>query len=443
MKRYYNIFLNIALLLFLGACSQEAPFIEDKEEGEGRFLSSALSVEVSTDERLVRSESDGVPDVADFTVAFYDADHPDVVVKSFTYGSMPEVVTLPVADYIVKAYYGGTYGADDSKAAFGAPYYLGESNRFSVAKDMIIDTVDPIVCRLSNVRVTILFDEKLVAAMDEDAKVSVRVGQSGALDFTKATDKSGYFAFDEGSNTMSAEFSGVINGEPVIESKSYDNVKPGNHYRITFKLHAVDPQEPGGINPGDEGSEIKVDASIQLDDFSGNGGSDVGEPGDNEIYMEDDRYPKNEPDEPDDPGTDTGSGPQITAREPINLDDWNIAVDGLKCVLDVHSDSGITRFKVKIDSPKLTDEVLTGVGLAAEFDLVTGKTAAGVDVKEGLESLNLPVGDNVKGQKDVVFDVSKFMGLLGIYGAADHLFILTVTDAENNTTVKKLKLRTE
>ena len=137
-----------------------------------------------------------------------------------------------------------------------------------------------------------------------------------------------------------------------------------------------------------------------------------------------------------------GDGPTVVGRAPINIDDWNVAFEGLECVLDVHSETGITGFKVKIDSATLTDGILTGVGLASEFDLIACTTAAGTDVRDGLEGLGLPVAEQVNGQKDVVFDVSQFMGLLGIYGAADHRFILTISDA-SGTVVKELKLRTE
>lgn len=412
--------------------------------GEGRLLSSALSVELKTDEKLVRATP--VPDVNDFTVDFLNADDLTEVVKSFEYGSMPEVVTLPVGDYIVKAYFGGNYG-EGNNAAFDKSYYLGQSERFSIEKDKIKDNIGTIECKLSNVKVTILFDESLANVMSDDSKVSVTVGRSGSLEFDKNESRSGFFAFDEGSTTLVAVFSGVVDGDPTVETKTYDNVQPGVHYRITFKLHTADPNDPGDINPGDPGNEIKIDAGIQLEDQTGGNGVDVGVGDDDPIYMDDDRYPEEEDPEPgpgpDDPTPDEpGNGPTVTAEDPINLDDWNLAFEGLNCVLNVHSDTGVTGFTVEIDSPKLTNDVLTGVGLSSKFDLISCLTAEGVDVEEGLIGLNLPVKDQVKGNKDVKFDVSAFMGLLGIYGAADHKFILTITDAGGKT-VTELKLRTE
>ena len=71
------------------------------------------------------------------------------------------------------------------------------------------------------------FDENLVKVMSPDSKVSVSVGQRGSLDFTPSTSESGYFAYEEGSNTISAVFTGVVDGDEVTESKSYSNVKAG------------------------------------------------------------------------------------------------------------------------------------------------------------------------------------------------------------------------
>ena len=446
MKQIKYTYLILALAAGLASCSTEAPFSEEKFNGEGRLLTSAIDVELKTEENLVRAASTEL-DVNDFTVEFLSTGDLDTPVKSFRYGEMPEVVTLPVGDYVARAYYGGNYGAEGSTAAFSAPYYEGKSVQFSIEENKITDNIGTVECSLANVKVTILFDENLVKVMGEDSKVIVKVGEKGSLSFTKNTDESGYFHYDEGSNTIAAEFSGIVDGDETKESKSYNNVQPGNHYRITFKLHSIDPNEPGEINPGAEGEEIKIDATVQLEDLTGEGGTNIEDPSEEDIYMEDDRYPSEDDPEPgpDDPGNNPdnpGEGPTITAEAPINLDEWNDVDENLKCVLNVHSDTGVTGFSVEIDSPKLTNEVLTGVGLSNKFDLITCLTAEGVDVEEGLSGLNLPVRSQVKDQNDIRFDITEFMPLLGIYGAADHKFILTVTDAGGKTVIV-LKLRTK
>lgn len=439
MKKITNIFLAIVFLAGLAACSTEAPFSKETDKGEGRLLTSALSVELKTDERLVRATN--VPDVNDFTVDFLNAEDLTKEVPSYKYGEMPEVVTLPVGDYIVKAYYGGEY-PDGKNAGFDCPYYLGQSERFSIEKDKIRDNIGTIECRLSNVKVSILFDENLKEVMGKDAKVTVNVGESGSLDFYPETEESGFFAYTDGSTTLSAVFDGEIDGDYTNESKSYNDVKPGNHYRITFKLHVVDPNEPGDINPGEPGNEIKVDANIQLEDLTGNGGSDVGTPGDDDIYMDDDRYPSEGGDEPD-PGPDEPTpdepGPTVNAESPIDLDKVNEVGPGSKVVLNFESksDSGFTIFEVDIVSDDLTDEALEEVGLSAHLDLVAPGDLLGA--LQGLGILS-ESQESVRGEKSVRFDISTFMiPLAGFKG--EHHFVIKVADSTGERIVTlKLKI---
>ena len=430
MKRYKNIFLAVATAFGFVACDKEAPFSAEPVAEHGRFLSSSISVSLNTDENLVRSAEDG-PDVSLFDVDFYK-NGANIPEQSYKYGEMPEMVMLPVGEYVVKVSYGGDYG-EGAKAAFDAPFYKGESGKFTIEKDKVTDHIDPIVCGLANVKVSIVFDPSLKNAISPDSKVTVKVGENGtSLDFTVTNEKSGYFEFAEGSNTLAATFSGSVDGDLTTETKTKDNVAPGNHYRITFKLHRVDPNDPGDINPDDE--SIKVDATVTTDD---RGDTNV-EPGEEE-FLPDDRYPEEDPkdpDNPDNPDNPKENGPTITGEAPINLDEVNDVNDEVKahCVLNVHSDTGITEFKVKIDSETLTSEVLEGVKLSTDLDLVNPGS-----LKEGLQSINLPV--EVAGEKDVRFDITEFMPLLEIYGAANHKFILTVSD-KNGTTTKTLQLRT-
>lgn len=446
MKKIKYTYLILALAAGLASCSTEAPFSEERLDGEGRLLTSAIAVELKAEENLVRAASTE-PDVNDFTVEFLNTGNLDAPVASYRYGEMPEVVILPVGDYVARAYFGGEYGAEGATAAFSAPYYKGESVQFSIEENKITDNIGTVECSLANVKVTILFDENLVKVMSEDSKVTVKVGEKGSLSFTKNTDESGYFHYDEGSNTIAAEFSGIVDGDKTEESKSYPNVQPGNHYRITFKLHSIDPNEPGEINPGAEGEEIKIDATVQLEDRTGEG-TNVGDPSDEDIYMEDDRYPSEGDPEPgpDDPGNNPGEGPTITAEAPINLDQINEIVTNpdavaggadpeyVKCVLKVHSDSGITGFLVEIKSNTLTPDELSQVDLSDKLDLVNPGA-----LKDKISGLGLPVGDEVKGKNDLDFDISGFMGLLCLLGEGNHEFILKVTDSKG-TVQATLKL---
>lgn len=429
-----NIFSASILGLILGSCASEAPFEQEAQKrGEGKFLSHTLSLEVNGGQSMVRSGSD-VPDVKDFTVAFIDVDDAKAEPIQYSYNEMPEVVTLSVGSYKVKAYYEAKYELNKN-AGFNAPYYLGASEIFDIEKNKIVDNIDPIVCKLANIKVTVDFDQSLAEIMSDDSKVTVTVGNKEILEFKKDTNEAGYFAYVEGSNTLAATFTGVIDGEKTEETKSYSDVKPGTYYKLNFKLHTIDPNEPGIINPGEQGEEIKVDAVVNLEDYTGNGGTST-DPVEG-IYLVDDRFPAEEPTipvVPDDPISD--AAPSIKAESPVDLDKVNKGSDLTSCVINVHSYSvgGITKFDCDINSNSLTPEELSGVGLASHLDLVNTDEA----LAESLLGLGFPV--NIGGEKDVKIDISTFMPLLGALGPGQHDFVLTVEDA-NGTTTKTLSIQ--
>lgn len=438
MKPIY--IFSLAALFGLVSCANEAPFEYNGGDGTGKVLTQSLKVQVKTDESVVRASSD-VPGLNDFTVSFVNSEQGETA--SYKYSALPEVVTLPTGDYTVYAFCGGDATRPDKSVAFSAPYYKGVSNQFTIAKNKIVDNIDPIVCKLSNVKVSIFFDADLVKRMSEDSKVSVEVGHGNKLDFVASTEESGYFEFVDQSEagsepTLVASFSGNVDGDRIEENKVYQAVQPGTHYKITFKLHAIDPSEPGEINPGEEGEEIKVDAVVKFEDYAGNEQSNITP--ENEIYLVDDRYPQGEEEEPNEPGPgEPAGGPKITAASWMNLNDWNIYEEGVsnlevnKWQLFIHSDTGIIDFIVDIESEKLTPDELNGVGLDSHLDMVNPG-----DLAEPLSNLGFPV--NVGGENDVTFDITGFMPMMAVLKTCDHEFKLKVTD-ESGTTEKILKIR--
>lgn len=422
MKKIKDILLCVAVAMGVASCASEAPFSEGGSNDTGRFLTSSLSVDVKSDEALVRASS-SLPDVNDFKVVFYKEDGSVAFVngkQENAYRDLPEVVILPVGTYSVQAYYG-----ENQVNAFSAPYYKGESESFTIEKDVIVDNISPVVCKLANVKVSIIFDDALKALMSPDAKVSVSVGNSGSLDFTKATEESGYFRYVEGSATLAATFSGTIDGDPVNEVKTYDNVAPGNHYKVTFKLHMADPNEPGDIDHGNGG--VNIDASVTTVTINENG--ELGNSDDE--YMDDPDHndePEN-PVDPDDPvnPVDPSAGPTITAQEPINLDIINEVTAESTVILNVHSDTGLTGFKVII--PNTID--LDGM-LPSELDLIDPDDSY-IETLHGFKLLK-PEQTTLKGEKDVPFDISQFMELLALSFPGRHDFTLVVTDAGGSVT---------
>lgn len=450
MKKFKNIYyLAAGFILAMTSCAKEAPFSAESQEGVGRILVSSLSIDVKSEEVAVRSAST-VPSTKDFSIEFYKTSDPETVVKKYEkYSSMPEVISLAAGEYIIKAVYGGTYGTNGETAAFDKPYYIGTSDPFTVVAEQINQAPKTIVCKLANVRVSVIFDDNLKAAMSSNSKVSVKIGQSNVLDFYPSQNGSnianGYFRFNENDAVLTATFSGKINGENVEETKTYNKIKEGLYYKITFRLHTFDPNDPGDIVP-DENGGLNVDASVTYTEYEDNNNLNPGE----ESYMEDDMRPQEgeDPGTGDEPGQDDPSGddvidpsiegPQITASEGVNLEGVNDVATLTSCVLYIHCDAGIKEFVVDIDSPDLVKDLqgMSGwTSSAGHLDLINPE-----DKKDFLTSLlGREVGECLIGEKDMDFDITMFLTMLGSFKGV-HKFNVTVKDLNNKTSFASLQL---
>lgn len=441
MNRYINIFAALIVALIFSACSKEDPFFGgDENKDMGQVRKSALAPGMANEEGLAIFSRPGTraeaPSADSFTIDFIK-DGEETPYVSYAYAQMPEVVSLPVGAYTAVAYYG-----DNAAADWEAPYFRGET-KFIVVKDKITEDVEPIVATLSNVRVSIHFAPALKAAMSPDAKVTVKVGDAGSLDFTASDEgRSAYFAYVENSCSLTATFQGDVDGFPVTESKVYDTVAPGSHYSVTFRLNNVDDDETGTL----EGTFV-VDATVEVVDMN------VTIDGEDDDVLTDDLRPvEGEPENPN-PGTDPGDAgdepdpatPGITpmaapaGKTPIIFDDWNIVdVDNTYAAFKISSSAptGFDSVSIQIVSEKLNPSELGTIGLTDKFDLADSKDS---DYWGPLEGLGFPT--NIKGRKEAEFDISTFLGLMVVLGTpADHKFVITVTDA-NGTMTKTLMLR--
>lgn len=448
MKKIAYIFLSAAMALGAVSCSKESPFVSGEiGEGFGRVLTSSLAVELKEDQTRAGNDT---PVVDDFTVEFFKTSDLTTAVETFKYSEMPEIVTLPAGvDYKVVAHYG-----ENPEQGWNTPYYYGESAKFSVLVDKIVDNLDPIKCKLSNVKVMINFDRSLASVMSADSKVVVNVGQSGGLTFTEDTQDCGYFAYAENSNTLAATFTGTVDGQSFIETKTYSDVKPGTFYNITFRLHNPNAAGSGTASPAEgEDNGIQIEAALNTVVVGGDSGIDVtpgneiildGEKNERPIEGGDEPVEPVDPNDPDNPDEPIGSGPTVTPFRPmgkdgnpvsgtlVDLDKVNNSND-LVCAFKIESqaDKGFTRFEVDIISKGLTPEELSSFGLSSHLDLVNPG-----DLSAGLQSLGFPV--NVGGSKSEDFDITSFMGMLGTF-KGEHTFRLTISD-DNGTTVVNLKI---
>ncbi len=428
MKKIFSIFsLLLAVIVLLPACSKDDPFVREEESAaRGTVSFKKMSVDVNTGENVItRSAS---PDVSTFIVEVSGTN--GKTYYNGTLADMPEILSLPVAT----GYTVTVHSAENPAAAWESPYYEG-TQTFDIAENEVT-YIDPVVCRLANVKVTIKFDNDLLPYMEEDCKVTVVTGSGASLVFGKDETRPGFFKYEEadGEATLVATFTGTVDENYENNFRTYTRVAPGNHYIITYRLHGAEPDVPeqnGMITPG-----IVVDSEVTRENLTVN------------VDDEDQILPDN--DRPVQGGEDPGPGPDPGEdREAPSLTlypesmSWTapnrLPADNIVRVT-VHSDhsAGLTGFTVDIDSDTLTEEVLEGVMLRKHLDLVNPG-----DLESALrDSLHFPVKSDITGKTDLTLDISEFTPLLGIYGAGTHKFTITVTDGYG-TTVRTLTIITE
>ena len=110
--------------------------------------------------------------------------------------------------------------------------------------------------------------------------------------------------------------------------------------------------------------------------------------------------------------------------------------DSKNVVLNILSNTGFIEFYADIESPALTPQELASVGLSSHLDLVNEEmNKDGDSIWEILSGLGLPT--KVKGSKDVEFDISGFMDLLGAIAesGSQHKFIIHAKDSNGELIV--------
>lgn len=430
MKIYKGIIYSLSAVAFLTGCSMEETFQNGTPKSTGTLMTKCLAPKWGNTEGINISTRAGVPSTDDFNVVISRKTNAREAAQGsvkYKYGEMPEVLTLPVGDYKVYAHHG-----ENKPAEWDSPYYYGESE-FSIDANKITDNVDPIVAKLSNIRVTIVFSASLLSAMSPDSKVEVRVGDQGVMEFTQSETRSAYFKHVNKSQSLTATFTGTVDGSEVVETEGFDNVAPGNHYRITFRMHGIDEDKPGTVTAG-----VTVDASVET--INMNQTVD----GEGEEYLDDDKRPQQGgKDDPTPPTPDDPDAPKPTAEalEPsgefagydkLNLDGDNEITDHLYCAWKVvsHAEGGFDKFDVEINSTTLTPGELSGVGLKNESDdpkIFKMNLITPGDNESALNRLGFPV--NVFGMEEAEFNITGFLTLMKALGEGSHEFKLTVGDS--------------
>lgn len=495
MKKIFDIMI-LAVLTAMSLASCDKGLVDEiKQEGAASFKN--FEATVLNEEDLIESRATSI-DVNTFKVNVVNKSTGEIV-ESWTYAAMPEIVTLPVGGYTVEV-----YNAELKGAAWESPYLWG-SQDFEI-KENDVTIVETVVCKLTNLKVSIKYSDELKAAIStgEDVKVNVLVGENNSLDFVYNETRAGYFRCDAENKSLVATFSGTVEGYYISEYKVISDVAAGQHRIITFSLKtAPDVSDESGL-VGTTGLSVSGDVTsvdltgdvpveeetIQPDDFL--------TVSDNELSFAMSASSKtvmvNSSAEWSassssswcsvSPATGVAGESALTISVADNTVEservavvivamgdisYEISVKQAayseqpsaaaptvsSTTIDLSSVNVVTATStvdVDVLAPgkiaKFNVKISMSDGNGGIFDLSSVGLANEFDLcnpgiyKEGLVGLSLPVENQVKGKTEMKFDISSFMSLLVIY-SGDHIFDIEVVDELGQSTSATLKLKVE
>lgn len=391
MKRLQLISLTVlSMLIALTACHSEKVSFQMDTFGQLKLS----SVQVTADTEPLVTASRVSADINDYLITVYAANGEKL--QEWKYAEMPEIFTLKTGAYKLVA-----HAPEVTGAAFDTPYCASAEKSFEIKQDEITE-IGEVKCTLHNVKVTVKYEDKLMALLGDDVKVTVKVGEE-KLEYTKDETKSGFFHGKAENNVVDVVFEGSVEGEPVSITKSYAEIALGTELIVTYKYK----ESVTGIDPGTGGSfhapGISVDEKL--------------------IAVNETGAVLPEEDEILDFGKPAIEGDGFDLSQPVT--DLTQQV-----VVNLMAPEGIAHVNVEIASENETFAGVIQEMFGGPFDLAYPGA-----LEETLKGLKLPVSEQVINQQLVKFDVTEFMPLLKGEFAGIHRFIIEVVD-NNNSSVK-------
>lgn len=431
MKNIFLICFTLMVVLFTFSACHSEKMETGATDVTGQLSLASMKMEVDLKVDTVYPQSRAGVDVSNFLLTIKNSQGEQV--EQYTYSEMPEIISLPVGTYTVVA-----SSAETATNGFDVPFYTGSTEQFTIKENELTE-VSALTCRLANVMISVEYDEELRKLMGEDVVTTVKIGDN-SLDIPSSETRKAYLIAPASAGSMDITLKGTIDGESVTEVARKDNVQAGQYHIIKNVLSLVNDgnnkvgenvniainidssmtssDETVGVNPGEEPG---------IDDFPTDGGE---EPGDGDGDGGDESG--SEQNMPTIVGTDFNGKPFDISKDVLTV------TKGQSVSLSVTllAPNKMAHVYVTIDSETLTEDVLVGVNLAKNFDL-----AEPGDLEAGLKGLGFPTGTDVIGKEEIPFDITQFTSLLGIYGAANHNFIIRVVDQQGLEVTETLKIK--
>ena len=423
MKFLYQILAAGTLAVLATGCKDETPNYGQTGGGSSETVGyvdlNGLSPQVLLDAEInqtpaqttaaqTRAVTEATPD---YLVRIYNSS--DECVLDTTYGDMqsqfndgPEqnLLALPVGTYRLEVHSQEPSSVPDVE--WEAPTY-GTTYDFAVLRSHTSDSpltiADEVVCKLSNIKVTVSISADLAELLGDDTKSTVTLG-SAVAEFTKSESRAAYFRpQNSDGDTLEFKLTGTKDGKAEL-SKTITGVKAGQWRKIMLSIVYAET--------GDIKIVVTVDSFVQDSEITINSTESLWEP---ELDEGTDRptltWPGHDLAQPvaldesmyDPSGTFNGTAPALTLS----------AADGIQTLLlGITSDNAAFRTEI-IEAAGLTDVDLCGtISRLHPFyglQVTAGATEATIDLEsimylffgyEGSHTLTFNMTDN-KGRNAV------------------------------------------
>ena len=424
MKLLYQILAAGTLAMLATGCKDETPNYGQTGGGSSETVGyvdlNGLSPQVLLDAEInqtpaqttaaqTRAVTEATPD---YLVRIYNSS--DECVLDTTYGDMqsqfndgPEqnLLALPVGTYRLEVHSQEPSSVPDVE--WEAPTY-GTTYDFAVLRSHTSDSpltiADKVVCKLSNIKVTVSISADLAELLGDDTKSTVTLG-SAVAEFTKSESRAAYFRpQNSDGDTLEFKLTGTKDGKPAELSKTITGVKAGQWRKIMLSIVYAET--------GDIKIVVTVDSFVQDSEITINSTESLWEP---ELDEGTDRptltWPGHDLEQPvaldesmyDPSGTFNGTAPALTLS----------AADGIQTLLlGITSDNAAFRTEI-IEAAGLTNVDLCGtISRLHPFyglQVTAGATEATIDLEsimylffgyEGSHTLTFNMTDN-KGRNAV------------------------------------------
>lgn len=424
MKLLYQILAAGILAVLATGCKDETPNYGQTGGGSSETVGyvdlNGLSPQVLLDAEInqtpaqttaaqTRAVTEATPD---YLVRIYNSS--DECVLDTTYGDMqsqfndgPEqnLLALPVGTYRLEVHSQEPSSVPDVE--WEAPTY-STTYDFAVLRSHTSDSpltiADEVVCKLSNIKVTVSISADLAELLGDDTKSTVTLG-SAVAEFTKSESRAAYFRpQNSDGDTLEFKLTGTKDGKPAELSKTITGVKAGQWRKIMLSIVYAET--------GDIKIVVTVDSFVQDSEITINSTESLWEP---ELDEGTDRptltWPGHDLAQPvaldesmyDPSGTFNGTAPALTLS----------AADGIQTLLlGITSDNAAFRTEI-IEAAGLTDVDLCGtISRLHPFyglQVTAGATEATIDLEsimylffgyEGSHTLTFNMTDN-KGRNAV------------------------------------------